>query len=296
MPGMQTAAPPLGPDAPPTLCHDAFYTFVRVPDVAATARVLRELTRDLQGSILVASEGLNGMLAGTPAALDAFQSALASDPRLGGLFTGIAFKRSACTTPPFHRMKVHSRPEILPLGVDGVDAIGHTGIQVSPEAWRQLIDDDGVVLIDNRNSFEFRLGRFRNAVDPQVNNFRDFPRYIEAHLPEWKAQGKRVAMYCTGGIRCEKTSAWLLDLGLPVYQLQGGILNYFARMPDAERDWEGECFVFDNRVALDTRLQETATTAEQVYAGDPDEAWRLKRAQRLAQGDPSADPDDAARG
>jgi UPF0176 protein len=269
--------------------HDAFYKFVSIADVDGTAATLRELTKALTGVLLVASEGLNGTLAGTAASLDAFHRALASDPRLDDCFGGITFKRSACLTPPFQRMKVHSRPEILPLGVDGVNAVGHIGLQVSPAQWRTLLDDPNVVVVDNRNHFEVRLGRFRNAVDPQVNNFRDFPAYIEAQLPTWQAEGKQVAMYCTGGIRCEKTSAWLHERGVPMLQLEGGILNYFAQMPDAERDWAGECFVFDNRIALDTQLRETSTTAEQVYAGDPDEAWRLRRAQRLAG---STAPDD----
>jgi UPF0176 protein len=265
--------------------HDSFYKFAHVTDVELTASTLRELTAALTGSLLVAREGLNGTVAGTADALDAFRAALASDTRLTGCFTGIEFKRSPCATPPFQRMKVHSRPEILPLGLPAgsaeVNAVGHVGLQVTPERWRELLDDPNVVVIDNRNHFEVRLGRFRNAVDPLVRNFRDFPAYIEAQLPLWQAEGKQVAMYCTGGIRCEKTSAWLHERGVAVLQLEGGILNYFARMPDAERDWEGECFVFDNRIALDTRLHETATTAEQVYAGDPQEAWRLQRALRL---------------
>jgi UPF0176 protein len=147
----------------------------------------------------------------------------------------------------------------------------------------QLIKDPDVVLLDNRNSFEFRLGHFAGAVDPGVANFRDFPAYVQAHAAQWQAQGQRVAMYCTGGIRCEKTSAWMQGMGLPVYQLDGGILNYFQQMPDAQQDWHGECFVFDNRVALDTRLNETATTLEDVYQATPDGAWRLARARRLAQ-------------
>ena len=279
------------------LLHDAFYKFVDIADVDGTAATLRELTAALTGVLLVACEGLNGTLAGTAAALDAFRAALVDDPRLGGRFTGIAFKRSPCVTPPFQRMKVHSRPEILPLGLPpghrSVNAVGHTGRQVSPAQWRALLDDPNVVVIDNRNHFEVRLGRFRNAVDPLVRNFRDFPAYIEAHLPTWQAEGKQVAMYCTGGIRCEKTSAWLHQRGVPVLQLEGGVLNYFATMPDAERDWAGECFVFDNRIALDTRLRETGTTAEQIYAGDPDEAWRLRRAQQLA-GSTEADEGDNA--
>jgi UPF0176 protein len=271
------------------IVHESFYKFVAIADPDACTIALREITQGLTGSILVAEEGINGMVAAEPAALDAFHAALLQDPRLLGpqgaaLFAGMAFKRSPCKTRPFFKMKVHRKPEILPLGVEGVDAITQTGINVSPQAWRELIAQDDVVLIDNRNSFEFKLGRFKNAVDPQVHHFRDLPKYIEAHVDEWKAQGKRVAMYCTGGIRCEKTSAWMLGMDLPVYQLEGGILHYFAEMPDADKDWEGECFVFDNRIALDTHLQQTDTTAEDVYAGDPDELWRLQRAKRLSKG------------
>ena len=269
------------------LFHISFYKFVRISQPEECARLLRELTAGMGGSILVAPEGINGMLAATGDALDAFQAGLTGDARFNGLFSDIVFKRSACRTAPFHRMKVHTRPEILPLGVEGVEIdvpAASTALQVvSPQEWRKLINEDDVVLIDNRNSFEFRLGNFRNSIDPQVNNFRDFPRYIEDNVDAWKAQGKRVAMYCTGGIRCEKTAAWMLGMDMPVYQLEGGILNYFASMPDAEKDWQGECFVFDNRIALDTHLQETDTSAEQVYAGDPDEQWRLQRARKLAE-------------
>ena len=277
------------------LFHDAFYKFARIADVDAVAGVVRELGVSLTGSVLVASEGINATVAGSLEALDAFRVALATDARLAGAFGEIDFKRSPCITPPFQRLKVHSRPEILALGLPAdaaeVDAVGHIGRQVSPERWRELLDDPKVVVIDNRNHFEVRLGRFRNAVDPLVRNFRDFPAYIEAQLPLWQAEGKQVAMYCTGGIRCEKTSAWLQQRGVEVLQLEGGILNYFARMPDAELDWAGECFVFDNRIALNTRLQETATTAAQVYADDPQESWRLQRALRL---EASAESDDGS--
>lgn len=275
--------------SPPALQHTAFYKFVRLEEPATVAERLRELTTrsgaGVMGSILVASEGINGMLAGTPEAVYAMEQALLTDPRFAGAFSDLVFKRSECKTVPFRRMKVHLKAEIVPLGIAGVDATRQTGINVSPQQWRELIRQDDVVLLDNRNSFEYRLGRFRNAIDPQVTNFRDFPAYVQAHLDEWKAQGKRVAMYCTGGIRCEKTSAWMADLGMPVYQLEGGILNYFREMPDAERDWQGECFVFDNRVALDTRLQETDTTLDDVYTGEPDDQWRLERARRLGADD-----------
>jgi UPF0176 protein len=268
------------PGSPP-LFHIAFYKFVRLDDAEGIAAHLRDIAAELLGSVLVAAEGLNGVLAGGAAALDRFELALRQDPRFEGAFSDIVFKRSACRTAPFHRLKVHHKSEIVFLGVDDVDAIGKKGTDVSPQQWRELIAQDDVVVIDNRNSFEYRLGRFRNAVDPGVDNFRDFPGYIEEHVPEWKAAGKRVAMYCTGGIRCEKTSAWMQDMGVPVYQLEGGILNYFLQMPDADKDWEGECFVFDNRIALDTHLQETDTTPDQVYGGVPEWEWRLQRARRL---------------
>lgn len=272
---------PTAPSRPDALFHIAFYKFVRLTEVDAAVAQLRDITAGLLGSVLVAEEGINGVLAGTAAALDAFELALKSDARFGARFADMHFKRSACKTMPFARIKVHKKSEIVFLGVNGVDAVAGTGINVSPQAWRELIAQDDVVVIDNRNSFEFKLGKFRHAVDPGVDNFRDFPKYIEEHVPEWRAAGKRVAMYCTGGIRCEKTSAWMQDMGVPVYQLEGGILNYFQQMPDAEKDWEGECFVFDNRIALDTRLQETDTTLQDVYGGEPDWEWRLQRAQRL---------------
>ncbi|MEB0135080.1 hypothetical protein QN362_07035 [Actimicrobium sp. CCC2.4] len=273
------------PDSPASsgsaqpLQHSAFYKFVVLPDPDAVVLHLRELTSALLGSILVAEEGINGVLAGTAADLDAFEGALAADPR----FTGIVFKRSGCVTPPFGRLKIHRKSEIVFMGVPGIDAVRPTGISVSPQQWRELIAADDVVVIDNRNSFEYRLGKFNNAVDPLVANFRDFPEYIKANAPAWQAAGKRVAMYCTGGIRCEKTSAWMQDMGIAIYQLDGGILNYFQTMPDAGKDWQGECFVFDNRIALDTHLNETTTTLEDVYDGEPDGEWRLQRARRLAQ-------------
>ena len=270
--------------APTDIFHDAFYKFVAVQDPDALVTDLRGITHDLLGSVLVAVEGINGMLAGSAQSLDAFEATLMHDPRFQDKFTGVHFKRSPCATRPFNKLKIHRKAEIVPLGIDGIDATCHTGINVSPAGWQKLIHEDDVIVIDNRNSFEHRLGRFKNAINPQVANFRDFPNYVKEHIEDWKAQGKRVAMYCTGGIRCEKTSAWMLDLGLPVYQLEGGILNYFIEMPDAAADWVGECFVFDNRVALDTHLRETGATLEDVYDGERDGDWRLQRARRLEAG------------
>ncbi len=260
---------------PPDVQHTAFYRLVPLDDPGALADRLRRAAAPLFGSILVAVEGVSGAVAGAPAALDAFEAALAGEPSL----TGIACRRSACRTPPFGRLKVQVRAELVAVGVPPVPRRAPT--QVAPGAWRALLDRPEVVVIDNRNAFEFRLGRFRRALDPGVGHFRDFPRWVEAHADAWRRTQRPVAMYCTGGIRCEKLGGWMQGLGLEVHELEGGILHYFAQVPDAARDWEGECFVFDNRIALDTRLEETATTAEDVFADAPDDAWRLRRARRL---------------
>ena len=265
------------------LSHIAFYRLVTLEEPEQVAAWLRTLTTALSGSILVAAEGINGVLAGPDAALKVFQNMLAQDPR----FADMPYKRSQCITVPFARMKVHTKPEVVAVGLPP-EAVGLPpgGTTLSPTAWREFITQGDVVLLDNRNSFEFKLGRFHGAIDPGVNHFRDFPAYVQAHAQQWKNDGKRVAMYCTGGIRCEKLGGWMQHgLGLEVYQLDGGVLNYFQALPDANKDWMGECFVFDNRIALDTQLNETATTAEQVYAAgaeaDPHNAWRLQRARKL---------------
>jgi UPF0176 protein len=276
------------PDTPPTApLHGAFYRFVPLADPAAAADALRMLAHGLQGSIVVASEGVSGAVAGTAMALHAFEATLQRADVLDGVLRGMAFKHSACTTAPFGRLKVGVKPEIVALGLPDAAATlpppdERDDSHLSPQAWRALLRRDDVVVLDNRNHFEFRLGHFRGAVDPQVHNFRDFVAWVEQQAPAWRAAARPVAMYCTGGVRCDKTAPWLRSLGLEVRQLEGGILNYFAQLDDAARDWSGECFVFDNRVALDTCLNETPTTADQVFdATHPDEAWRLQRARRL---------------
>ena len=264
--------------------HSAFYRFTPLADPVAAAETLRALARDLKGSIVVAHEGINGTVAGCAESIADFEAALQGPGVLAGALRGMAFKHSACTTEPFGRLKVGVKPEIVALGLPDILPAPneHDASHLAPAEWRELLQRDDVVLLDNRNHFEFRLGHFDGALDPQVHHFRDFVAYVQANAPAWRAAKRPVAMYCTGGIRCDKTAPWLRDLGLEVYQLDGGILGYFQQLPDADRDWQGECFVFDNRVALDTRLRETATTAEQVF--DPahaDEAWRLRRARRL---------------
>jgi UPF0176 protein len=272
------------------LQHSAFYRFVPVSQPRLAADAVRATAMGLQGSIVLASEGINGTVAGTPIAIEAFEATLTAANFLGGAFQGMAFKRSACQSPPFGRLKVSVKSEIVALGLaDALDTKSdlsapdeHDNSHLSPTAWRALLAQGQAVVLDNRNHFEYRLGHFRGAQDPQVHNFRDFVAYVQAHAPTWRAQQKPVAMYCTGGIRCDKTAPWLRSLGLQVWQLDGGILNYFAQLSDAQQDWQGECFVFDNRVALDTRLQETARTVEEVFdPSHPDEAWRLQRARQL---------------
>jgi UPF0176 protein len=272
---------------PHTLAHEhsSFYLFVRLDETTALAQRLREAARvavGVGGNLLLAPEGISGAIAGPLAALAQFEAALRAEPP----FAALHFKRSFCRSRPFTLMKVHEKPELVAFGLAGVSGLDDDrDTHVPPAQWRELIRREDVVLIDNRNHFEFKLGHFQGALDPGVRHFRDFPAYIQAHAPQWQAQGKTVAMYCTGGIRCEKLSGWMRDQGLQVRQLQGGIVNYFEQMPDARQDWLGECFVFDKRIAIDTQRQETDTTAEQVYGDDPAEAWRLARARRLDPGD-----------
>jgi UPF0176 protein len=261
-----------------SIFHLAFYQFVQVADPSALAQQLRRLTADVLGSIVVAQEGINGVLAGDFQALQPIEQWFAADAR----FARMPFKRSPCNQQPFGRLKVHVKPQIVSVGIDGAQPSPQCQ-QVSPRAWRELIAQDHVVVLDNRNGFEFRLGHFHGAIDPQVNHFRDFPKFVREHAAQWRAQKKQVAMYCTGGIRCEKMGGWMADdLGLDVVQLDGGILNFFQTMADADRDWQGQCFVFDKRLGLNTQLQATNLTLEDVYSPQIDGTWRYERAQRLA--------------
>ena len=282
----------------PSLLHSAFYRFVHLSNPEAVASELRGLGRTLGlgGSVVVAAEGVNGTVAGPAAQVEAFEQRLRTGAALQGALRGLTFKRSACHQPPFGRFKVSVKPEIVALGFPS-DAQGspverldeRDASHLSPAAWRQLLAEGRAVVLDNRNHFEFRLGHFRGAVDPGVHHFRDFVRYVEQHAPAWLAQGRPAAMYCTGGIRCDKAAPWMRSLGLEVFQLDGGILNYLQQLQGEGADegaavaaWQGECFVFDRRIALDAQLRETGTTAEQVFdPAHPDEAWRLQRARRL---------------
>lgn len=225
----------------------ALYKFVSLPDFAEKKDPLLAycLEQEIKGTLLLAEEGINGTIAGTRTAIDAVISFLQADPRLADL----EHKESYTDTPPFDRMKVRLKKEIVTLGVPEVDPNQKVGTYVSPEEWNTLISDPEVVLIDTRNDYEVQIGTFQGACNPQTASFREFPEYVREHLDPQKH--KKVAMFCTGGIRCEKASAFMLEQGFEeVYHLKGGILKYLEAVPAEESLWEGECFVFDQRVAV----------------------------------------------
>ena len=230
----------------------ALYKFVALKDF----RELREPLLDVcmnagvRGTLLLATEGINGTIAGTRKGIDCVLDYLRSDPRLADL----EHKESFDDHMPFYRMKVKLKREIVTMGVEGIDPNQRVGTYVEPRDWNALVEDPEVLLIDTRNDYECDIGTFRGALDPHTTNFREFPAYVRENLDPGKH--KKVAMFCTGGIRCEKASAFMLREGFEeVYHLQGGILKYLEEVPKEESTWEGECFVFDNRVAVDHDLQ-----------------------------------------
>jgi UPF0176 protein len=225
----------------------AVYKFVKLADCAALRAPLQAQCDALgiNGTLLLAEEGINGTIAGTRAGIDGILAYLRSDPRLADL----QHKESAADQPPFYRMKVKLKKEIVTMGVPGIDPTERVGQYVKPEDWNALISDPDVVLVDTRNDYEVEVGTFRGAVDPRITTFREFPEYVKNNFNPDKQP--RVAMFCTGGIRCEKASAYMLQQGFPeVYHLQGGILKYLENVPAEQSLWEGECFVFDQRVAV----------------------------------------------
>lgn len=249
------------------LSHDMFYRFQPIADPELLARQLEAVcvSAGVMGSVLIASEGINGMLCGSLGALQTVRDALEAD----GRFAGMLYKRTACSDQVFRRLKVKVKLEIVPLGIDGVDASLQHQRDRSPLEWQALLRRADVIVIDNRNAFEFELGHFRGAINPNVQHFREFAEFMTDHLPDWETQGKTVAMYCTGGIRCEKTTAWLAARGHSVLQLEGGILNYFQQIENADGDFDGSCFVFDARETLDTRLQTVRLEQAAGAVSDP---------------------------
>jgi UPF0176 protein len=245
----------------PALWHDAFYRFAHIEDPDRLVTTLAERLRlaGVLGTVLVAEEGINAMLAGSASQLEQARGLFEAEG-----FFGLRFQRTPCRTKPFKYLKVKRKRELVPLGVPGVNVAHKGAADLSPQEWRELIKRPDIVLIDNRNGFEVELGRFKGAIDPGVQNFNEFAEYARQRLSEWR--GKTVAMYCTGGIRCQKAGAWLCEVGLSVYQLDGGILNYFAQIEDADDDFEGECFVFDARFALGSDLHEVDEDAKEALS------------------------------
>ena len=230
----------------------SFYKFVTIADPRAIGAKLlaRARTAELRGTLLLAEEGLNASIAGTPQAVLGFLDCVRSLP---GFATLSDVRQSMHASAPFRRLKVKYKREIVTMGVAGIRPAERTGVHVSPGEWNELLHDPQVLLIDARNSYECRVGTFVGALDLGMESFREFPALIDAELARRGLQ--RVAMFCTGGIRCEKASAYLLAQGCEdVYQLSGGILRYLEETPRETSRWAGECFVFDERVALDGQL------------------------------------------
>lgn len=225
----------------------AFYHFTRLSDPAALRGALHALgtAQGVRGSILLASEGINGTIAGPRDGIDAVLSHLRALPGCAGL----AHKESAAPTMPFGKMKVRLKREIVTMGQPDVDPTKGTGHYVAPADWNALISAPDVVVIDTRNDYEVAIGSFAGAINPGTASFGDFPAWWQANRDRFA--GQRIAMFCTGGIRCEKSTNFLLGQGVAdVFHLRGGILTYLEEVPEAESLWQGECFVFDDRVSV----------------------------------------------
>jgi UPF0176 protein len=229
-----------------------FYKFVKLPDFAQKQAPLLAYcqAQSIRGTILLAAEGINGTIAGSRQAIDSVLCFLRSDPRLFDL----EHKESHADSPPFDRLKVRLKKEIVTLGLPEIDPSDRVGTYVSPQEWNALISDPEVTLIDTRNDYEVSIGTFKGAQNPKTASFRQFPDYVRTHLDPSKH--KKVAMFCTGGIRCEKATSLMMAQGFQeVYHLQGGILKYLEEVPPEESLWQGECFVFDQRVAVEHGLE-----------------------------------------
>ncbi len=233
------------------ICVAALYKFARMEDCDAVQRELASLSCSvgLKGTLLIAAEGINGTVAGSEQAIEQVVSFIKNLPGCADLDV----KYSWAETMPFYRMKVRIKPEIVTMGQPDIDPMQGTGHYVSPWDWNELISDPNTIVIDTRNDYEVAIGTFANAVDPKTSSFRDFPTWFRAERARLlgSAEKPKVAMFCTGGIRCEKSTAFLKSEGIDeVYHLQGGILKYLETVPPEESLWEGECFVFDQRVAI----------------------------------------------
>lgn len=232
----------------------AFYRFVKIDDCDIYAPILKQhmLDRDILGTILLAEEGINGTISGKPESITELLEIICAHPGLEDL----PYKSSFAPAHVFNRAKVKVKPSIISLGseIDStIDPTETVGEYVDPKDWNKLIEDPEVVLIDTRNDYEFYAGTFEGAVDPQITRFRELPEFVnENYDPKVH---KKVAMFCTGGIRCEKSTAWMLEQGFEeVYHLKGGILKYLEEVPKEESKWTGDCYVFDERVGVNHDL------------------------------------------
>jgi UPF0176 protein len=217
------------------------------------------LENHIKGTLLLAAEGINGTISGPREGIDNLLAYLNADVRINP----VSSKESLHDDAPFYRTKVKLKKEIVTLGVEGIDPLKTVGTYVKPQDWNALISDPDVTVIDTRNDYEIEIGSFKHAIDPKTQTFREFPEYVKEHLDPSK--NKKVAMFCTGGIRCEKSTAYLKEQGFDeVYHLEGGILQYLEDVPKEESLWEGDCFVFDNRVAVNHDLEKSIY--DQCYA------------------------------
>ncbi|MBN8989457.1 MAG: rhodanese-related sulfurtransferase [Rhizobiales bacterium] len=241
----------------------ALYQFAALPDFRELREPLRAICAGLRlkGSLLLAHEGINGTVAGKPEDIDALVAELQTGPLFGGRLDNLELKFSQAAAMPFARLKIRLKKEIVTLGDAGVDPTRQVGTYVEPAAWNALISAPDTLVIDTRNAFEVAMGTFEGAVDPGIKSFGQFKDFAARHLDP--ARHRKIAMFCTGGIRCEKASAYLLAHGFcEVYHLKGGILRYLEGVPKEQSRWRGECFVFDERVALGHGLQERKINGE----------------------------------
>jgi UPF0176 protein len=239
----------------------ALYKFVNLPDYVELRDKLYQhlVLNKVKGTLLLAEEGINGTICGTRDGIDAVRQWLDAD----GRFEGLSYKESFADEPAFYRTKVKLKTEIVTMGVPGVNPQHIVGTYVKGEDWNRLIEDPDTILIDTRNDYEVAIGTFKNAVNPNTTSFREFPQWAAENLD--KTKHKKVAMFCTGGIRCEKSTAYLKEQGFDeVYHLDGGILKYLEEMPEQNSLWQGECFVFDQRVAVKHGLEQGSY--DQCYA------------------------------
>ena len=251
---MNTSLRRLGVDNAPSFVVAALYKFVELPDYRDLQPRIQDLceANDIRGTLLLAEEGLNGTVCGPRERMAVFLGWLENEKRLAGL----SLKFSAAPEQAFLRMKVRLKREIVTMGRPEIRPAETTGTYVEPAEWNALVDDPDVLVIDTRNHYETAIGSFTGAINPATDSFREFPRWAEALAADPQARGKKLAMFCTGGIRCEKASALMQDFGFEeVYHLKGGILRYLEEVPREQSRWEGECFVFDSRVAVDHDLK-----------------------------------------